>query len=643
MQRRCGRWASSASGSGSGSGSGSSSSSSSSLDGDHRRLGGEASIVIINTGFMVVSAGIVAFIMNAIRMPLVLGYILGGVLVGPQCLGIVESYESIKEMSKLGLILLLFMTGLEMDCGHLFSMGKVVWATGSLQFPLSGGIMTGIFMGLEKLGVSFGSGEYAALYCGATTAISSTMIVIKWLTIEHDMDSVAGRLTMGILHFQDIWVMVMLAFQPHLTNPDIVGMLRTVVSVVLLIAICIKYAKYVMPAVMMMSKGSVELMMEEDLTWCFLIGCFATLPFIGLSFEVAALVAGVALATFPFCSDVSGKVKYIEDFFITLFFGGLGMQLTVPTMAELGTALIIVVVVLLVRWIGLFPLLDFFDGGPRLATVVSLNLSQISELALVICSLGLARGHVEKDTLTILILAFAILAALSGPMIGYNYQIYGFFQRHLAVDFAWMKKAGGNTVDTHTDDGDHADRNIVFLGFHKVSALLLAHFEHYSPAMLGKIHVIDYHEHIMEEIRKRGVTCAYGDISNPEVLEHAHHGDVRLVISSVSDVLLRDVTNLQILRNAKKVWPSADVIVTATTQEEANILYENGADYVIRMTKLCAERLHDLMVDHSTHHAHHQHVNEETKLSHVFAHYQKAERHITKENSLIHRVAHSLA
>merc|ERR1711879_657886 len=133
------------------------------------------------------------------------------------------------------------------------------------------------------------------------------------------------------------------------------------------------------------------------------------------------------------------------------------------------------------------------------------------------------------------------------------------------------------------------DRNIVILGFHKTAAMLIAHFEHYNPYLLAKIHVIDYHEHIMPELRQRGVTCAYGDISSPDVLEHAHHGDVRLVISSVSDVMLKGVKNLDLLRISKQVWPSADVIVTGTTPEEAHILYENGADYVIRMAKLCAE------------------------------------------------------
>merc|ERR1719360_335829 len=124
-------------------------------------------------------------------------------------------------------------------------------------------------------------------------------------------------------------------------------------------------------------------------------------------------------------------------------------------------------------------------------------------------------------------------------MIGYNHQIYSALCRLARKLLGGKREGRGDNKDTHEEGGDHVDRNIVLLGFHKVAAMLIAHFEHHNPHLLAKIHVIDIHEHIMPELRKRGVTCAYGDISSPDVLEHAHHGDVRLVISSIPDSLLR--------------------------------------------------------------------------------------------------------
>merc|ERR1711985_20260 len=102
----------------------------------------------------------------------------------------------------------------------------------------------------------------------------------------------------------------------------------------------------------MVSSKSVELMLIMALAWCFLMGCFATLPFIGQSFELAALISGVALATFPYSAEFIGKIKYIRDFFITLFFVGLGMQIPVPSVSAIAMALIVAAVVLLVRWLG---------------------------------------------------------------------------------------------------------------------------------------------------------------------------------------------------------------------------------------------------------------------------------------------------
>merc|ERR1719230_952337 len=95
--------------------------------------------------------------------------------------------------------------------------------------------------------------------------------------------------------------------------------------------IAVLYAKFVMPAVFWSASKAVELMLVISLAWCFFVGCIAILPFIGLSLELASLIAGVVLAAFPYSAEFNGKIKYIRDFFIVLFFVGLGMQIPVPT------------------------------------------------------------------------------------------------------------------------------------------------------------------------------------------------------------------------------------------------------------------------------------------------------------------------
>jgi len=245
--------------------------------------------------------------------------------------------------------------------------------------------------------------------------------------------------------------------------------------------------------------------------------------------------------------------------------------------------------------------------------------------------LGMKYKHIGGDTLTIMIWAFAILMVSSSYMVGSSYTIYGMMRKAFRSVSGTRGVVGGDKLETCEDGGDHVDRNIVLLGFHKIAAMLVAHFEHHNPHLLAKLHVIDFHEHIMPELRKRGVTCAYGDISSPDVLEQAHPGEVRLVICSIPDSLLQGVTNLRLLALAKQVWPKADVIVSADNPRQAHLLYEAGADYVLRTAKLCAERLHALISDHSSHAVHHHHVGEEIKLDHVFSAFkEKDDDHMVK-------------
>jgi Kef-type K+ transport system membrane component KefB len=356
-------------------------------------------VQVLQLAFCLLSAGLLAFIINLLKQPLILGYLLSGVLVGPLSLDIVHAYAEIADVSSLGLVFLLFMIGLELDVMELLKMGKVVIVTGLMQFPTCAVVHICIFTALAAIGLDFGCGM-ATIYVGATCAISSTMIVAKLLAEAAEMDSAPGRLTIGILIFQDIWAIIVLAVQPSLDDIQILPLALTFGKIILLIIIALTYAKFVMPAVFLWASTSIELMLILALAWCFFLCCLATLPFMGLSMELAALIAGAALATFPYSAEFNGKIKYIRDFFITLFFVGLGMQIPAPDIETIVLALLVAAVVYVVRWIGIFSIVALLSlgakGGFRLAAVATINLSQISEFALVICTLGQALGHIGQ-------------------------------------------------------------------------------------------------------------------------------------------------------------------------------------------------------------------------------------------------------
>mmetsp|Transcript_137204 Transcript_137204/g.273831 ORF Transcript_137204/g.273831 Transcript_137204/m.273831 type:complete len:735 (-) Transcript_137204:239-2443(-) len=562
----------------------------------HRRLGGGASPLLVHIAFCVLGAGTIAFMVYMLNQPLILGYLLGGVLIGPIGLKIVKSHEDIATLSSLGLIFLLFMVGLELNVRELLKMGRLVLLTGALQFPICAGIQIAIFSGLQAVGLNFGKGDYAALYCGMSCAISSTMIVCKTLAEMNDTSSPPGRLTIGILIFQDIWAIIVLAIQPNMANPEVTGILKTFAFIIALIGVALLYAKFVMPAVLFFASKSLEMMLVLSLTWCFFICCIAVLPFLGLGMELASLIAGVALATFPYSAELNGKIKHIRDFFITLFFVSLGMQIPTPTIEAILMAVLIAAVVLVFRWLGIYCMVRTLRGPAMLATLATLNLSQVSEFALVICSLGLGYGHVQEDTMTIIIWTFAVLAIMSTYVIGKNRVIY----RFLAGIFNRLLGRGVTGGDDAIEGKQEEHRDIVLLGFHRIGAMLIANFAEQDPELLKRVHIVDGNADIARVMKDKSVKVSYADIGAPDVLEHTHHGMPRLVISTIPDSLLTGINNTKMLRNMQEVWPDAQHVVTADTRRSALQMYAAGASYVLRVEQLCAAKLHHLVVESVT-------------------------------------------
>jgi hypothetical protein len=345
--------------------------------------------------------------------------------------------------------------------------------------------------------------------------------------------------------------------------------------------------------------------------------------------ELAALIAGVALATFPYSAEFNGKIKYIRDFFITLFFAGLGMQIPVPSFEAILKAFVIAVVVMIVRWLGIFLLVVVLSRDPKIASLATINLSQISEFALVICKFGMDFGHIEADTLTFIIWTFAILAILASYMIGYNDIIY----KKLVYGARKCLGRATDGEDGEEEEDEHEHRDIIMLGFHKIAFMLVEEFAHKNPQMLNHLHIIDFKQEHKKYIEGKGIKFSYGDISTPDVLEHCNHGEPpRLVLSTIPDSNLRGATNAKLVRVAKEVWspsnPNLRVIATADNPLQASQLYDAGANYVLRVSKLCAERLYDLLLKHSV-------QSEASELHGLFEHYKRKDKDVGRASFMV--------
>lgn len=505
-----------------------------------------------------------------LRQPVILGYIAAGILIGEtEGLRLVSTTE-FEPISELGLLLLLFMIGLEIDLKKLAEAGRTLVTVGTAQFWICVALGLGFF---PLIGFGFAGRSLAPVYLAVACALSSTMIVVKILYDKYELDTSAGRITIGILVFQDIWAILFLALQPDLRDPAPGVLLRSLAKGATVVAFALLTSRFVLPALFRSIARVPELMVLGALAWCFGIALLAAK--LGLSIEMGALIAGVSLSTFPYNLDVIAKVISLRDFFVTLFFVALGTKIPRPSAEIIGLAAAASGFLVLSRFLSIVPVLRARGLDNRLSVIPAINLSQISEFSLVICTIGVKLGHIDSRVLSVVVLTLVITAIASTYGLLYNYPIFlrlnPLLQRLGLRDPAARDPSGVIRVGSP----------IVFLGFARQASSLFEELVRRDPTIVRKITVIDFNPPVKAELERRGVHTIYGDISHADTLQHANVPLSRVIISTVPDSVLRGTTNLRLLRLVKGMAPHASVITTADTLETARQLYEDGAAYVL--------------------------------------------------------------
>ena len=280
--------------------------------------------LLSDIGICVGAAALLALIGHRLKQPLILAYLVTGVVIGPHAgLALVTDEASIATVAEIGLILLLFIIGLEIDLKQIVSAGPAVLLTGALQVPVCIALGLGFFW---LLGQRVAPHSYSLVYLAACMSLSSTLIVVKLLYDKSELDTLPGRITLGVLVIQDLWAVAMIAVQPNLENPNLLPLAFSLWKGALLVVGGLALSKYVLPYLFRAVAKVPELVLVSALAWCFFLAGAAA--FIGLSREMGALIAGISLSTFPYNLDVMAKAVSIRDFFVTLFFVALGMQIT---------------------------------------------------------------------------------------------------------------------------------------------------------------------------------------------------------------------------------------------------------------------------------------------------------------------------
>jgi Kef-type K+ transport system membrane component KefB len=555
--------------------------------------------LLTSIGFSIIVAAVLAFAARRLNQPLILGYILAGAVLGPHVgFHVVSDEASIELIAEIGLILLLFLIGLEISLPRLLQAGRAITVTGLLQVPICAGLA---WLVLGPVVASTG-GQFDRLYLAVASAMSSTLIVVKLLSDKFELGTFGGRVTLGVLIFQDLYAIAFLAIQPNLQNLRALLLLRSLVAGVALVGGAWVMARFVLPAYFRVIAKSSELVVVSAMAWCFLVSGVA--GWAGLSKEMGALIAGVVMASYPYGTEVISRVGGVRDFFLTLFFVALGLKIPEPSLPAVLAALGGVVFVVLSRFLTMYPLFAFLRLDTRTAGVVAINLAQISEFALVIFSLGMAYKHISPAANSLILYTVLLTAVISTYGILYNHGIATWVAGRLhAVGLRrWFGGAPAAPAGRDGGAGAHGakeDSDVFLLGASREGLAFVQHLGRTAPALKGRLVAIDFNPEMLERLATEGVQHHYGDIANMATLEHAGINRAAIVISGISDWFLKGTSNLQILRTVRSLAPGARIIVTADTADGAQELYVAGADYVMVPSVLSAEHLASILSDRS--------------------------------------------
>ena len=524
--------------------------------------------LVTDIAICIIAAWIVAVGSHVARQPLLLAYLVAGFAIGPCGFKFITNTGDIATISEIGLSLLLFMIGLEIDLKKMLSAGRVITLTAGVQilgcFLL--GWLVFYICGPAQNGLE-------ALYLGVAAAMSSTIIIVKILYDKRELETLAGRVTLGVLVLQDIATILFLAVQPNLKNPAIGPLAHALANVILLLAVAFLASRFILPPVFKAVARLPELVLVGALAWCFAMAGFA--GWLGLSTAMGALIAGVMISTFPYTLDVVAKVTSLRDFFVTLFFVGLGMAIPMPTWSYILWTLFFCLFLIGSRLVTVFPVLYSMRQGYRVSLLPAVNLCQMSELSLVLLALGKASGDVSAHTIGIAAFSFAFLAVGS---------TYAILKNDLLLRKAipWFRKLELHDLDHTaflTRDGEKSKR-ICLLGFSWTASSLVEEIHREQPALLQEIIVVDFNPLVYERLRQRGVRAIYGDITQRDVLLHAGVGESKIILCSLPNTVLRGANNLKMLRQVRELNPAAHIVVHAELLSDVPGLYEAGANYV---------------------------------------------------------------
>lgn len=514
--------------------------------------------VFSGLSLIIVIGAAVAFFMRWIGQPMIIGYIVTGIIVGPAVLHVTRSPDTLALFSDLGIALLLFIIGLGLNPQILREVSRTATMVGVIQ--------VGVITALGWLaGTTMGLSNETALFLGACLAFSSTIIILKILSDKHEQARLYGKIAISVSLVQDMIAIALVVF----TSAGSSRSLALGSAIVLaikggIIAVLIYWASdRLLPQFHRIISGSQEFLFLFAIAWG--LGSAALFQKIGLSSEIGALLAGICLATQPYAQEIASRLRPLRDFFVIVFFIALGANLDLHHIGTMfGIIVISILIAVIIKPLVAMAVMGYLGYTKRTSFKTAVALAQVSEFSIVLILLGEKRGIISASVVTAITFIALISIAASSYLIIFSDRIYGVLEKYL--DIFERKHTNNEIASPH-------EYELVLLGYQKGGHEFVKVFRQLSKSFV----VIDYDPDVIDTLEQKKIHHIYGDATDEELLEEANVAKAKLVVSTITDVQ----ANSFLLDFLHRKRSEAVVITQADNPRQASTLYQDGASYVI--------------------------------------------------------------
>ncbi|KKS33089.1 MAG: Transporter, CPA2 family [Candidatus Amesbacteria bacterium GW2011_GWA2_42_12] len=506
-----------------------------------------------------------------LKLPSVIGYIVAGM-----ALSAVVKIPIIELMGQLGVTLLLFLVGLELPIATLKKIGSTAMVVGIGQIAIT-------FVLGTLIATALGFAVTPAMYIGIALTFGSTVIVVNLLSAKRDLQSLYGRIAIGVLLVQDFVAIGILVVLSGLGQSGFMvgNLFWVIIKSVVLVGLTIWLSEKILPRLFDFVGKTTEVIFVVALAWCLVIAASISHPAVGFTVEIGGFLAGLALANAASNLQIISRVRPLRDFFMTWFFVALGANIALSDIGSIiwpGTILSAFVLIgkpLIVMFI-----LGVMGYKKRVAFLAAVTVAQVSEFSLVILTLALRIGHIDAKVLSLVGFVAIVTMSVSTYLISNAQAIYRKIGKYLWI---FERKAKLTDLGTKKEWKNH----VVLFGHNRTGTILRPVLQKLGHEVL----VVDFDPQIVESL---GPQAIYGDVADYDLYDEIGLSSAVAVISTVSDM----GDNLQLLEFLKKLKNKPLSIVTADDAREGEILYKRGADYVLVPHTVGGEYLAGILEHH---------------------------------------------